>query len=114
MLDRMRRRGFVAAIAAAAFRGWKSQSVAQPRTTLPRVGILTASSAGFFAPLFAAMRTELAAHGYSDGLAVEFDVVYANGESDRLATLARELVLRRPDVIVAHTTDAAHAVAAAT
>src|SRR5262245_7732557 len=109
----MRRRSVITALAAAALCAPEAPSVAQPRTTMLRIGVLIATSAEFFAALFAAMRTELAANGYGDGRAVAFDAVYADGHADRLAALARELVLRQPDVIVAHTTDAAQAVAAA-
>ena len=81
---------------------------AQPRPR--RVAVL--SFAG--ADLANALRRELAALGYRDRLDIVIEARSADGRNERLPALADELVKWNPDVLVANTTPAVHAAAAAT
>ena len=47
--------------------------------------------------------SQLASHGYVEGKNLQFDVVSAEGDVDRLPALAAELVKRRPDALVSST-----------
>jgi putative ABC transport system substrate-binding protein len=92
----MTRREFITLLGAAA--GWPLVARAQQPAT-PVFGILLVfareSGRTFTEPLRAYMK----ALGYVEGHNIVFDVRYADGKVDRLATLAAELVAQRPAVI---------------
>lgn len=111
----MRRRAFLALLAGSA--ALPRPAIAQPAGRVYRLGIL--------APTAAPPPTErsiavilipkaLGEMGYAPGRDLVVDVRYAGGQLDRLPDLARELVQRRMDVIVAISASAVRAVKAAT
>jgi len=77
-----------------------------PRT--PRIGILSpyAASGSSFQEDIKAGLTDL---GYVEGTTVEFDSIFADGQTDRLPALAAELVRLKVDVIVTTTAPAVRA-----
>jgi putative ABC transport system substrate-binding protein len=100
----MRRRAVVAAFSATAL-GWLLPAGAQTRRA--RVGVLLVGRAAGVRDLPLAI--ELARLGYSDGRNVTYDILGADGDPGQLPRLARELVARKPDVIVSATSAAAEA-----
>jgi len=76
-----------------------------------RVGLLIASTPG---ESDAAFREGLRALGYVDGGNVVVDSRFAQGRTERLPALARELLSAKPDVIVTFGISAAQAAKAAT
>src|SRR5262249_47808655 len=68
---------------------------------MPVIGWLSAASPGPYAPFAAAFRQGSNDAGYVEGQDVAIDYRWANGESDRLAALAADLVRRKVDVIAA-------------
>ena len=108
----MRRREFVAVISGAA--AWPLATQAQP-VVLPIVGYISAGiSAASPGQTLVALRQALAKAGYVDGSNVTIEFHTAEGQYDRLPTMAAELVRRRVAVIVASPTAAALAAKAAT
>jgi putative tryptophan/tyrosine transport system substrate-binding protein len=109
----MRRREFIALLAGAA--------VASPRLVLaesaikavPRVGVLLFGRPDTD-PNFGAFRRGLRDLGYVEGQNIIIEYRYAEGRSERLRGLARELVAIKPDVIFALGGDVAPLVRAAT
>jgi putative ABC transport system substrate-binding protein len=86
---------------------------AQPRGTIPRVGVLDPG----FPPgggCLAGLRQGLRDLGYVEGQTITLVVRYADNQPDRLPALAAELVRLTPDVLWTHATHAAHAVKQAT
>jgi hypothetical protein len=81
---------------------------------MPVIGWLSGASAGSYAPFAAAFRQGLSDAGYVEGQSVAIDYRWANGESDRLAALAADLVRRKVDVIAAFSLPAALAAKSAT
>jgi putative ABC transport system substrate-binding protein len=112
--DRMRRRSIITAVAAAALCALGSRAAAPQPAHVFRVGLLIPVSAETFEALFATLRDELAARDYVEGRNLVFDAVYADGRLERLPVLARELTMRRPDVIVVQSHPVVLAVAGAT
>jgi putative ABC transport system substrate-binding protein len=78
------------------------------------VGVLSSQSQDSEATVLAAWRQGLSEAGYDDGRNVTFEYRYADGQGDRLPTLAAELVRRQVRVLVANTTPPAFAAKAAT
>ena len=84
--------------------GW---AVIVPRTlraqqkAMPVVGILGGGSSSAFAPFVAAFRDGLTESGYVEGRNVAIEHRWAEGNYDRLPTLAADLVGRKVDVIIA-------------
>lgn len=107
----MMRREFMALIAASAA-AVPSIAVAQT-SRMQRVGILMLGNPdpALFLQEFGDQLREL---GYSDGKNVALELRNADGSSDRLASLARELVALNVDVIVGFQTPAVVAAKAAT
>jgi putative ABC transport system substrate-binding protein len=87
------------------------EAEAQPRTAVPRVGVLAQD---IQPGLLEAFRDELRRLGYVEGNGVVTDVRNAEGRSDRLPPLAAELLRLKVDVIVAVNTPAAKAAQDAT
>ena len=106
----MRRRRFITLLGGAAV-AWPlaARAAAGKR---PRVGLLTLLSpqdeGGRIAAFVAGMR-EL---GYVPGQSIDIDYRYAQGETERLRPLARELIAFAPDVILAGEPSAARAMKA--
>lgn len=88
---------------------WTTTPYAESRTY--RVAMLFPGTPG---PSFARFVEALAHRGYVEGRNITFDVRAAGGKPELLAAFARELVARRPDVIVTATEPAARAAAGAT
>ena len=88
-------------------------ATAQPRGTIPRVGVLDPS----FPPgpsCLAGFREGLRDLGYVEGQTITLVSRYAEGQPDRLPVLAAELVQLTPDVLWTHSNPAAHAAKQAT
>jgi len=88
-------------------------ATAQPRGTIPRVGVLDPS----FPPgpsCLAGFRQGLRDLGYVEGQTITLVSRYAEGQPDRLPALAAELVQLTPDVLWTHSSPAAHAAKQAT
>jgi len=88
-------------------------ATAQPRGTIPRVGVLDPS----FPPgpsCLAGFRQGLRDLGYVEGQTITLVSRYAEGQPDRLPVLAAELVQLTPDVLWTHSNPAAHAAKQAT
>ena len=105
----MERREAISLLGGAAI-SWPLAAFAQPR--IPRVGVLLTGRA--MPPRDLEIIGELARIGYIDGRNIAFDIRAAEGDVTRLAALARELVARRPDVIVGSTSEVAVALLDAT
>lgn len=111
----MDRRAFLALLAAGAT--LPCAVAAQPAGRVYRLGILAPTAAPPPSEQNVAViliPKALRAMGYAPGRDLVVDVRYAEGRFDRLSELARDLVRRRMDVIVAIGASAARAVRAAT
>ena len=94
----MRRRDFIAALGVAAAGPLAAR--AQP-TVLPKVGFMSGRSLGDSVKEVKAFHAGLAEAGYAEGKNVAVEFRWADGQYDRLPTLAEELVARQVSVIVA-------------
>ncbi len=94
----MKRRQFILALAGAAARPGliRAQSA-----TIPTIGILSSNAPGPTAPFISAFKEGLAEAGYVEGQNVAIEYRWAEGRYERLPALARELVARKVDIIVA-------------
>ena len=108
----MRRRDFIALIGGAPF-GWPTAAQSQ-RLAMPLIGLLSAgsreSSAQVATPAF---HKGLSEAGFAEGRNVAIEYRYAEGQYDRLRSLATELAQRQVVAIVASPTPAALAAKAA-
>jgi putative ABC transport system substrate-binding protein len=101
----VKRREFIVGLGGAA--AWPVAARAQQSIArVFRVGFLDPASAGN--PLYernlSAFREGLGALGYAEGKNLVLEVRWAEGSSERLATLAAELVAMNVDVLVTHST----------
>src|ERR671923_850132 len=71
---------------------------AQPRSTVPRIGILT-PAAEASTPLWEAFRHGLRDLGYVEGTNIVLEYRFAAGQNERLPALAPELVPLQGDVM---------------
>jgi len=76
-------------------------AVAQQPTKVPRIGFLSAVSPSTISARVAAFRQGLRELGYVEGKNIFIEWRFAEGKSDRLPSLAAELVRLKVDVIVA-------------
>ena len=93
----MRRREFIALVASAAALPLASRAQ-QP--TMPVIGFLSSRSTADSAHLVAAFREGLGSVGYIDRQNVEIELRWADGQYDRLPSMAADLVSRRIAVLV--------------
>jgi putative tryptophan/tyrosine transport system substrate-binding protein len=107
----LNRRIFVGALTAAVF-GGHGRAFSQKTERLPRIGVLVSATPPH--PFADAFRRGLQPLGYVEGENITIEWRYTEGKSDRAAALARELVQRDVDVIVAHFTPAVRAAMVAT
>jgi putative ABC transport system substrate-binding protein len=105
------RRRVLAAIGAAAVApmAW---GAAQPASGTWRVGILSAASAA--GSLFTAFLQGMRDLGYVEGVNLQVEQRFADGQYERLPGLARELVARKVDIIVVSSSPAIRAARQAT
>ena len=93
----MQRREYIAVIGGAVA-AWPLAARAQK--SLPRIGWLVFGDAKL-GPIDQSLKDALAQAGLLDGRNIEIIFRYANGNPDRLAELATELVAQRPNVLLA-------------
>jgi len=86
---------------------------AQPRSTVPRIGILT-PAAEASTPLWEAFRHGLRDLGYVEGQTIVLEYRFAAGQNERLPALAAELVQLQVDVMVTNSGPGAQAAKDAT
>ena len=86
----------------------------QPAAPIRRVGILVLASLAAGARLRAAFKQGMHDLGWLEGKNVEYEVVFTEGDLNRLDALARELVAHKVDVIVATSSYATRAAQRAT
>lgn len=95
----MRRREFLSVLGCTVAT-WPLAARAQS-SSMPVIGFLNGQSAAQFTYLLASFREGLANTGYSEGNSVAIEYRWAEGQADRNAALAADLVSRRVAVIAA-------------
>jgi len=73
----------------------------QPAAVIHRVGVLVTTSEATNAPLRAAFSQAMRDLGWVEGMNIEYRIVSANGDVDRLDALANELIRQNVELIVA-------------
>ena len=90
------------------------KSYSQPSTKVIRLGFLEGTSATGYAGRLQALRSGLRDLGYVEGSNLVIELLWADGQYERLPALAAHLVQSRPDIIVAASPPAVRAVMQAT
>ncbi len=89
-------------------------SLGQPAATIRRVGWLSMGSEATVANLDAAFKQGMRELGWLEGKNVEYRIVYAGGDANRLDALARELIGQQVEVILVGNGQSAEAAQRAT
>jgi putative ABC transport system substrate-binding protein len=89
-------------------------SIGQPTAIIRRVGWLTIGSQATGAYLLAALKVGMNDLGWQEGKNIEYRIVYADGDMNRLGASASELISQKVDVIVVGNAPAARALQQAT
>jgi putative ABC transport system substrate-binding protein len=105
--DQLRRRKFITLLGGAAVT-WPLMAGATAKR--PRIGVLTLLSRQAEGGRIADFAAGLRELGYIDGRNLDLDYRYADGDTERLNALARELIALAPDVVFAGEPSAARAV----
>jgi putative tryptophan/tyrosine transport system substrate-binding protein len=90
----MRRRAFIVSVGGASL--WPLAAAAQ---SVPRIGFLGVGPRG---PNFEAFEAGLRALGYVPGKTIEIETRFGDGQANRMAELAKELITLKLDVLVTH------------
>ena len=98
----MDRRTFIGALGGALTVMVRTTSAQSQATKAHRIGFLGTTTASEFASRTDALRVGLRDLGYVDGQNTVIEYRWANGDVDRLPTLAAELVALKVDVLVTH------------
>ena len=111
----MKRREFISFIGGAAA-AWPLAVRAQEPGRMRRVGVLLAlvDSDPEVQPRIATFQRELENLGWTEGRNIQIEYRWASGDAERFPIVAAELVATSPDVLVAHTSPSAEALARAT
>ena len=109
----MKRRDFIALIGGAAA-SWPLVAHAQQPRKISRIGYLGVSSSSLEPHYVGAFRQRLRELGHVDGENIAIEYRWAEGQDDRLPSLATELVGLHPDIIVTTGTPGALAAMQAT
>jgi putative ABC transport system substrate-binding protein len=100
MLD-MRRRQFISLLGGVAA-AWPIAARAQQASHIARIACLIPGSRESHGLFVAAFQQRLGQLGYVEGQHFVLNLKWAEGKVDRFPTLARELALLAPDVVVLH------------
>jgi putative ABC transport system substrate-binding protein len=95
----VRRREFLTLLSGMA--AWPLAARAQQKRVVPVIGVLSSRSPAVDRPLVAIIRDGLREGGFVDGQNVALDYHWTEGQYDRLASLAADLVRQQVAVIVA-------------
>jgi putative ABC transport system substrate-binding protein len=101
----MQRREFLSLVGGAAT-GWPLAAHAQQSGQMRRIGVLLGNAEGDPQAIagLAAFKTALQELGWIGGRNIQIDDRFAAADLDRMQTLAKELVVLQPDVIMGQTT----------
>src|SRR5262245_34647808 len=112
----MKRREFIAFLSGAVAT-WPLAAHTQQATKLPQIGVLSLGSGDKFDASLTTVNAFMPALrelGYTEGQNIVFERKFAEGDTNKLSELAKELVARRVDAIVAFATPAVRAAKQAT
>src|SRR5215471_10397041 len=110
--DQLNRRAFITLLGSSAI-AWPPAVRAQ-QPTMPVVGLLRDSTAAGSEHMVNGLRKGLAEAGFVEGRNLAIEYAWSDGQSERLSSLAAELVSRHVPVIVSSALNATYAAKAAT
>jgi putative tryptophan/tyrosine transport system substrate-binding protein len=102
----MRRRDFITYVGGMAV-VWPALGSAQQAKSTPRIGFLGTATPSGYEEQLKGFRRALRDLGYEEGKNIQLELRWANGNYDRLAELANELIRQDVDVLVTHGTPGA-------